>query len=96
MLLGERQKKIEGWKKEVTSLQFIGATNKIVTSAGDNLVRVVNDVGAQVRSISQLPDFMQAAASTADGSTIIGGGEDSFLRVWNGADGKELVAFGPK
>ena len=96
MLLGERQKKIEGWTKEVTSLQFIGATNKIVTSAGDNLVRVVNDIGGQVRSISQLPDFMQAAASTADGATIIGGGEDSFLRVWNGVDGKELVAFGPE
>jgi WD40 repeat protein len=96
MLIGERQKKIEGWTKEVTSLQFIGATNQIVTSAGDNLVRVVNDIGGQVRSIAKLPDFMQAAASTADGTTIIGGGEDSFLRVWNGADGKELVAFGPK
>ena len=96
MLLGERQKKIEGWAKEVTSLQFIGASNKIVTSAGDNLVRIVNDVGSQIRSIAKLPDFMQAAASTADGSTIIAGGEDSFLRVWNGVDGKELAAFGPK
>jgi len=96
MLLGERQKKIEGWAKEVTSLQFIGASNKIVTSAGDNLVRIVNDTGGQVRSISKLPDFMQAAASTADGATIIGGGEDSFLRVWSGADGKELAAFGPR
>ncbi len=96
MLIGERQKKIEGWAKEVTSLQFIGASNKIVTSAGDNLVRIVNDVGGQVRSIAKLPDFMQAAASSADGSTLIGGGEDSFLRVWNGVDGKELAAFGPK
>jgi len=96
MLLGERRKKIEGWAKEVTSLQFIGASNKIVTSAGDNLVRIVNDVGGQVRSFSKLPEFMQAAASTADGGTIIAGGEDSYLRVWNGVDGKELAAFGPK
>lgn len=96
MLLGERQKKIEGWAKEVTSLQFIGATNQIVTSAGDNLVRIVNDLGGQIRSIAQLPDFMQTTASTADGATIIGGGEDSFLRVWDGTSGKELVAFGPK
>ncbi len=94
MILGERKKKIEGWTKEVTSIQFIGATNQIVTSAGDNLVRIVNDDGAQVRSIAGLPDFMQSAASTANGATLVGGGEDSFLRVWNGADGKEIAAFG--
>ena len=94
MISGERKKKIEGWKKEVTSLQFIGATNQLVTSAGDNLIRVVRDDGGQVRSIAKLPDFMQATASTPDGSILIGGGEDSYLRVWNGADGKELAAFG--
>lgn len=96
MILGERKKKIEGWTKEVTSVQFIGASNQIVTSAGDNLVRIVTDEGAEVRAIAKLPDFMQSAASTPSGSTIIGGGEDSVLRVWNGADGKELVAFGTK
>lgn len=94
MILGERKKKIEGWTKEVTSLQFIGATNQIVTSAGDNLIRIVNDNGTQIRSIAGLPDFMQVAASTPDGGTIVGGGEDSFLRVWNGADGKEITSFG--
>lgn len=96
MILGERKKKIEGWTKEVTSLQFIGATNQIVTSAGDNLVRIVNDDGAEIRAIAKLPDFMQAAASTPNGTTIIGGGEDSVLRVWDGTNGKEVVAFGAK
>ena len=43
MIIGERKKKIEGWTKEVTSLQFIGATNQIVTSAGDNRIRIVTD-----------------------------------------------------
>jgi len=96
MILGERKKKIEGWTKEVTSLQFIGATNQIVTSAGDNLVRIVNDDGAEVRAFSKLPDFMQAAASTPGGGTIIGGGEDSILRVWDGTSGKEVAVFGMK
>ncbi|MFT5467156.1 MAG: WD40 repeat protein [Verrucomicrobiales bacterium] len=96
MIIGERKKKIVGWTKEVTSLQFIGATNQIVTSAGDNLIRIVNDDGAQIRAIAKLPDFMQAAASTPSGALIIGGGEDSFLRIWNGADGKEIAAFGMK
>jgi WD40 repeat protein len=77
----------------VTSLQFIGATNEIVTSAGDNLVRIVNDEGKEVLAIAKLPDFMQAAASAPSGSTIIGGGEDSILRVWDGTNGKELAVF---
>lgn len=94
MIIGERKKKIEGWTKEVTSLQFIGATNQIVTAAGDNKVRIVSDDGGEIRSIANLPDYMQAAASTPNGDMLIGGGEDSFLRVWDGINGKELVAFG--
>ncbi len=94
MILGERKKKIEGWTKEVTSLQYIGATNQIVTSAGDNRVRIVTDEGAEVRSIAGLPDYMQASVSTPDGGTIVAGGEDSYLRVWDGSNGKELAAFG--
>jgi WD40 repeat protein len=94
MISGERKKKIEGWSKEVTSLQFIGASNQIVTSAGDNQVRIVDDRGAQVRAMAKLPDFMQSAASAATASIIIGGGEDSLLRVWNGTTGQELAIFG--
>ena len=95
MLIGERKKKIEGWSKEVTSLQFIGATNQIITSAGDNRVRIVNDEGTEVRNIADLPDYMQAAVSTPNGTTLVAGGEDSLLRVWDGA-GKQLAAFGAK
>ncbi len=94
MTLGERKKKIEGWTKEVTSLQYIGATNQLITAAGDNLVRVVTDEGAQVRSIANLPNFMQAAASTPSGALFIAGGEDSLLRLWDGTSGKELASFG--
>lgn len=95
MISGERKRKIEGWTKEVTSLQFIGATNQLVTSAGDNRIRIVTDDGTEVRAIANLPDYMQAAVSVPNGSTFIGGGEDSILRVWDGA-GKELAVFGAK
>jgi WD40 repeat protein len=96
MIVGERKKKIEGWTKEVTSLEYIGATAQIVTSAADNRVRIVTDDGAEVRAITKVPDYVQAAASTPSGGTIIGGGEDSELRVWDGTSGKELAAFGGK
>ena len=65
-----------------------------MTSAGDNQVRIVNDAGAEIRAITKLPDFMQSTAATYNGSTVIGGGEDSVLRVWDGTSGKELAVFG--
>lgn len=95
MLIGERKKKIEGWTKEVTSLQFIGATNQIITSGGDNRVRIVNDEGTEIRNITDLPDYMQAAVSTPNGTTLVAGGEDSLLRLWD-ATGKALASFGGK
>ncbi|WZO97071.1 c-type cytochrome domain-containing protein [Isosphaeraceae bacterium EP7] len=94
MISGERKRKVEGWSKEVTSVQFIGATNQILTSSGDNLVRIVDEGGAQIRAMPNLPDFMQSAASSATANIIIGGGEDSLLRVWNGTTGQELAVFG--
>lgn len=90
---GERSKKITGWGKEVTGLQFQGATNTIVTSAADNQVRVVKDDGTEVRVMAKLPDFVQAAACAPGRSWIVGGGEDSVLRLWDGASGKELAVF---
>lgn len=94
MLSGERKKKVEGWTKEVTSLQYIGATNQLLTSAGDNRLRVITDEGADVRAINNIPDYLQAGLSTPGGALFIGGGEDSRLRVWDGVSGKELAAFG--
>ena len=44
--------------------------------------------------MDKLPDFMQSAASAATAGVIIGGGEDSLLRVWDGTTGQELAAFG--
>lgn len=96
MALGERKKKLTSWKKEITSLQFLGETNQILTSSGDNQVRIVGDDGSEVRSITNLPDFMQAAAASSPTGTIVGGGEDSALRFWDASNGKELATFNPQ
>lgn len=93
MITGDRKKNVDGWEKEVTSLQFLGATNQIVTSAGDNRVRIVRDDGSEVRSLAGLPDFMHGSAANRSATTIVAGGQDGALRVWNAADGRPLAVF---
>jgi WD40 repeat protein len=90
---GERKKKIIGWNKEVTALQYIGATSNIVASSGDNQIRIVSDDGTEVRAMTKLPEFMQSAASAHTANLIVAGGEDSALRVWDSSTGKELAIF---
>ena len=46
-----------------------------------------------MRSFPDVADFMQSAAVSADGKTVIAGGQDGVLRVWNAADGKSVVTF---
>ena len=73
---GERRKNIEGYGKEVTSIQFIGVTDQALTSAGDSKVRLVRDNGSDVRAFTGCSDFVYAAAATPDGSVVIAGGLD--------------------
>ena len=90
---GNRKKNIEGYEKEVTAVRFVAASGNLLTSSGDNKVRLVALDGKEVRALPEVADFMQSAAASADGKFIVAGGEDSVLRVWNGADGKALAKF---
>jgi WD40 repeat protein len=46
-----------------------------------------------VRAFPDVADFVQSVAVSADGKTVIAGGQDGVLRVWNAADGRALGAF---
>ncbi len=93
---GEQQRTISGFNKQLTAIEFVGNTVEVVASAGDKQVhRKRSDNGGNVRSYPGGTDYMYAVAVSADGNIVIGGGEDSVLFVWNGADGKELRKFEP-
>jgi WD40 repeat protein len=92
---GDRKKNIEGYEKEVTAVRFVGATANLLTSSGDNKVRLVTVDGREVRVFPEVADFMECAAVTADGKIVVAGGEDGVLRVWNGTDGAKLAVFAP-
>ena len=90
---GDRKKNIEGYEKEVTSVRFVGASDQLITSSGDNKVRLVSIDGKEVRTFPDVADFVQASAVTADGKTVVGGGQDGVLRVWSVGDGRALGTF---
>jgi len=94
-LTGERKKTIEGFAKEVTSINFIGITDHALATSGDSKVRLVQENGTEVRSFAGASDFVFSAAATPNGKIVIAGGEDSILRIWNGTDGKPIATFEP-
>ena len=74
-------------------MRFAGVSGTILTSSGDNKVRLVGLDGKEVRVFPEVADFMESAAVTPDGKLVVAGGQDSVLRVWSAADGKPLIAF---
>jgi WD40 repeat protein len=96
MVTGDRKKNIDGASKEVTSVAWVGVTDQAVVASGDNQVRLVRENGEKVRSFEGAADFMNAVAATPDGGTVVAGGQDGVLRVWNGRDGKAIASFDPR
>jgi WD40 repeat protein len=80
--------------KEVTSVSFV-ADDMVVASGGDSKVRFINATnGNSQRDFSGTSEYMYSVAASGDGKTIIAGGLDSILRVWND-QGQELAKFSP-
>ncbi len=92
---GDKTRNITGFDKEVTAISFVGYTDQALAASGDAKVRLVRADASDVRSFSGATDFIEAAAVTPDGKTVIAGGQDSVLRVWDGTNGKLLVSFPP-
>jgi len=84
------------YKREVTSIAFIGDTEHLVTSSGDRTVRMHRTSSARdVRVFQGGATFMHAAVATSDGKLVLGGGRDGVLHIWNGESGYPVLKFEP-
>jgi len=79
----------------VTGVRFVGDGDQFVAAAGDGRVRLLRPDGGEVRSLGGASGFVYAVGVTRDGATIVAGGEDGILRVWNAADGKSVTTLPP-
>jgi WD40 repeat protein len=90
---GDQQRTIQGFGKEVTSIHFVADSDNVVASSGDKTVQLKNSAnGGNAASLGGAADYMYSAAPTGDGKLIIGGGQDSVVRVWN-ANGQPFATF---
>jgi WD40 repeat protein len=81
------------FNKEVTSVSFAGDGDVFVATSGDSRVRFLNAAnGGVARDFGGTADYMYAGAASADGKTVIAGGLDSVLRIWND-QGQEQAKF---
>ncbi len=92
---GEQVKSIAGFNKEVTEVRFVGLGGEMLTASGDNRVRLLKEDGGTQRDFGGSKGFIFSTAATPDGQTILGGGQDSILRIWHGVTGKNLFSLGP-
>jgi WD40 repeat protein len=93
---GDRRKNIEGADTDVTGVAYVGVTDQMVATSGDNQVRLLKESGEKVRSFEGPADFMNTAAATPDGRVIAAGGQDGRLLLWNGTTGSPLGSFEPE
>jgi len=91
-VIGGQKRTIKGGDKEITSIEFVGVSDTLLTSAADNTVRTIKDNGSGGKNMPGSADAMYCAAITPDGNVIAAGGQDSVVRVWNGA-GAEIAKF---
>ncbi len=93
-ITGDQRRTTAPLGKEITSMNFVGATPKLFVSSGDKTVRLVNiDNGASERTYPGSNDFMYSTAVSADGRLGIAGGQDSVLLLWLIDGGQLLKSF---
>jgi WD40 repeat protein len=85
---GKQVQTIKEYNQEVTAVSYLGIENNLVTSSGDNSVRVDKN------QLGNVGGFMHTATTSLNGKFIAAGGEDGVLKVWT-ADRKILHEFKP-
>ena len=92
---GDQFKSVESYNKEVTAIRYVGLGGEMLTASGDARVRMLKEDGGTQRDFGGGKGFIFSTAVTPDGQTVLGGGQESVRRVWNGATGKSLFCLDP-
>jgi WD40 repeat protein len=81
---GEQTRTIEGFAKEVTSVDFLALSDNFMAGAGTGTVMTKTSSGGGGPTYSGSAGFVYSADASADGKTIAAGGEQGTLWIWPG------------
>ena len=80
---GQQLRTIGGFGKEVTAVGFIGTGNQLVSASADRQARLHDaSNGNGVRSFGGPADALYTATIAEDGLTILAGGQEGKLFIW--------------
>lgn len=92
---GARKKNVDGAEKEVTSVQFLSGGSQFIAASGDGKIRVIGLNGAIAKTLAENGSFVNAIASPLNGLSLIAGGDDGALRLWNPRLATKIGDFAP-
>jgi len=92
---GTRKKNVDGAEKEVTSVQFLSGGSQFIAASGDGKIRVIGINGTVSKTLSENGSFVNAIASPLNGLSLIAGGDDGALRLWNPRLANKIADFAP-
>ena len=98
LVSGDRAGKQSGYKKEITSIRFIGLTDQAFVTTGEKKARILRvPMGnpANARDLAGAVDALHTGGVSAGGGLVVAGGESGVLRVWKVSDGKLQASFDP-
>jgi len=98
LVSGDRAGKQSGYKKEISSIRFIGLTDQAFVTTGEKKARILRvPVGnpSNVRELAGAVDVLHTGSVSAGGGLVAAGGESGVFRIWKVSDGKLLGSFDP-
>jgi WD40 repeat protein len=88
--------RLRDYRREVTSISFVGTSEIMLAASGDRTVRLHFTTSAlYVRNFDGQSAFLYSAVATPDGKVIVAGGHDGVLRLWNGDNMYLIQQFPP-
>ena len=83
--------------KHITSVQYVGDTNTVISSSGDKRVRIHNgDNGGVIRTFSETESWQHQVIITPDSKVAAAADASGNVTVWNGTNGQLLVTLQPE
>lgn len=90
----DKPKTVGGLGKEIVALCHLGTGGDVLAVPGDRDLVRITESGEKPATLPGAKDFLHAAASTADGRWVFGGGQEGVVRLWDVEAKKVLRELG--